>query len=1295
MPDKSPGLTGAMRDLGETIADLARNTNADLGEGDPLVNSFNEVTQPIKTVAEPMARGFGRIFGRDGERGDRRERLTWYRRFLSLFRDQHREDVLLQRRQDRTLKNIERKPGAEKGMPAWLSLLLAPLASIVGLLGGLGGKLVAGLAAALAPILAKLGLGRLASRLPGGRAPAVAAGGRGAPAGAGGGGRGAPAPVPVGGKGTPTPDTGQAGAPKRGWRNALRRARGIPGLGALLGIGFMANDVYASETAPEATRAEKDATTGRAIGGGVGALGGAWAGGAAGAALGSVVPIVGTAIGGIIGALAGAYFGGSAGEAVGTQVGGWVNELRGSDLVATLSDKWQYAVDFTTALTERAAPEMAAVWAQTTAAFSSGWDATRAAMEATWQTLSATVAAAWTDVSSWFKTRWDEVAALSEAAWDGITERFAGVSDWAREQFTKVASAFDGVAGWMKETWGKVTEWVSDKAGALNAYVAEKTGVDVAATATDVASRAGDLWNRAKGATGRAMATVGGWVDTAKATADQKQQQRKMAADGGGSLYGLISRGESGAAGYDAYNRGTSGGKILGATGARDLQGMTIAEIQAAQALPVSDPRRLFAVGKYQMIPDTLAEGVSALGLDTGTKFDQATQDALFAEWLLGKKRPDIQKYITGQSDNLQAAQLAGAKEWASIADPTTGKSVYGSGNEASITADQFGAALTSTRERYLSLVQSGVDDKTAYRQAVSTMPTAAPTIDETALAKDLGAGGALRKAASASADTGGMADVPTLAQATEAGALAAPASASQAGAAQAKALLESRRAGRHVDVSNLDAGMAANLANFIAEAEQEFGRKLKVQSAYRPPTAQEKAALGSSGSTQAGLGKGPLVASTYGSMHGRGEAADLKFADMGSIKDMNAMSQVDQEKWFALARKHNLNLPMLQGAKGPGTGRQGGPLEWWHVEPGQVAGGRRGDMGLRGDQYVQRIRSRSLDAAVAGAPTINETALAKDLGAGGALRQAATASVDAGMVSDVHTLAQATEASSIVAPRAVSVDAGAAPDIPAISTGGIVAPRTETEPASTPAPIQAMGWIARLLAQSGSPAAQAAGDLLSGGSGAGLLGRLTAQLPAPLQGLGGFGGLGDLLSRLGVSSPLAGQIPGVLSEVAPQLGAAADRLLQVPGSLGASVQAGLSSVAQSGISAVGGLAGQAIQPLAAPLDALGGMAQSGISAVDASLGQAGMGAATAITDLAGMATRPLAAPISAIPRAFSAIMPPQAAAPAAPPPEVKVPLALGSGGGGADLSAAEVTRDVSDRRIAHIVTGAYSSGGL
>jgi len=165
-----------------------------------------------------------------------------------------------------------------------------------------------------------------------------------------------------------------------------------------------------------------------------------------------------------------------------------------------------------------------------------------------------------------------------------------------------------------------------------------------------------------------------------------------------------------------------------------------------------------------------------------------------------------------------------------------------------------------------------------------------------------------------------------------------------------------SQRATSNVDVKNLNADYATKLSSFSADIEKEFGRKVKIDSGYRAPTAAEKSALGSTGTTQADIlaqnGKTGKVASLYGSKHGTGQATDIRFADMKSTDDMNNMSKADKEKFLAIAQKHGLDLPLRN---------RGSDSEWWHVEP---AGLERGGSKLKGQAYVDDIKSKSLQSA-------------------------------------------------------------------------------------------------------------------------------------------------------------------------------------------------------------------------------------------------------------------------------------------------------------------------------------------
>jgi len=192
------------------------------------------------------------------------------------------------------------------------------------------------------------------------------------------------------------------------------------------------------------------------------------------------------------------------------------------------------------------------------------------------------------------------------------------------------------------------------------------------------------------------------------------------------SLAGLIKNAESGSKGYNAYNRGTSGNKILGPVGNRDLTSMTLSEILADMNRSANDERRLFAVGKYQMIPPTLIDGIKKLGLNPDTtKFDAKTQELLFSKYLLDKKRPQISAYIKGKTDNPVAAANAAAEEWASLADPNTGRSKHGHGNVASVSAERVITAMNVSRAQYKANLSKGMSEDEAYQVAVSSSSNA------------------------------------------------------------------------------------------------------------------------------------------------------------------------------------------------------------------------------------------------------------------------------------------------------------------------------------------------------------------------------------------------------------------------------------------------------------------------------------------------------------------------------------------------------------------------------------------
>lgn len=165
----------------------------------------------------------------------------------------------------------------------------------------------------------------------------------------------------------------------------------------------------------------------------------------------------------------------------------------------------------------------------------------------------------------------------------------------------------------------------------------------------------------------------------------------------GSRLAELISRGES-KGDYDIYNYGNEKGR-RGLAGSKrgNIQGMTINEIIKQQ-----DAGKMFAVGKYQVIPVTLKEGKQKLGLSGEEKFDAAMQERFFREYLVGSKRRPIQEYITGKSDDIEAALTSLALEFRSVST-TYGqmKSASGSGDKASISREEAAAALRYERDLY------------------------------------------------------------------------------------------------------------------------------------------------------------------------------------------------------------------------------------------------------------------------------------------------------------------------------------------------------------------------------------------------------------------------------------------------------------------------------------------------------------------------------------------------------------------------------------------------------------------
>ncbi|MFW2042302.1 tape measure protein [Acinetobacter sp. ULE_I001] len=175
----------------------------------------------------------------------------------------------------------------------------------------------------------------------------------------------------------------------------------------------------------------------------------------------------------------------------------------------------------------------------------------------------------------------------------------------------------------------------------------------------------------------------------------------------------VIARGEGN---YNSFNKGKAGDSV----GSKlNLVDMTVGQIRALQK-----NGSIFAAGKYQNIPSTLQGAIDAGIVSVAEKFNANVQERIVQQYLLTAKkdRGSIEDYIKSKSDNLYAANLDLAKEFASVASPVTGKSYYDgkAGNKASISVKEAQNALKASRELYTQAIASGKSAEEAWKAAFS-----------------------------------------------------------------------------------------------------------------------------------------------------------------------------------------------------------------------------------------------------------------------------------------------------------------------------------------------------------------------------------------------------------------------------------------------------------------------------------------------------------------------------------------------------------------------------------------------
>jgi muramidase (phage lysozyme) len=146
-------------------------------------------------------------------------------------------------------------------------------------------------------------------------------------------------------------------------------------------------------------------------------------------------------------------------------------------------------------------------------------------------------------------------------------------------------------------------------------------------------------------------------------------------------LLGEIAKGEGG---WDSVNTGHAGDTQIGSDRYnRIFGGRMLSQISIQEVLDLQKRDKLFAVGRFQIIPDNLTSAIQATGIDTSRLFDEQSQRELAVNYLIMQKRQNLAGFITGElpESAINSAINDLCKEWASL--PCTDGSGYYDGDSA------------------------------------------------------------------------------------------------------------------------------------------------------------------------------------------------------------------------------------------------------------------------------------------------------------------------------------------------------------------------------------------------------------------------------------------------------------------------------------------------------------------------------------------------------------------------------------------------------------------------------------
>lgn len=150
---------------------------------------------------------------------------------------------------------------------------------------------------------------------------------------------------------------------------------------------------------------------------------------------------------------------------------------------------------------------------------------------------------------------------------------------------------------------------------------------------------------------------------------------------------------------YEAYNAWTkwTWGKLRHSWVMKWLSDMSLSEmISRSERYDGNNPNRIFAAGKYQIIPDTLEKTAKSIWLPMSAKFTPENQDKM---WLYLLKMRWLDKFLSWAM-SVEQFQLNLAKERASLPKDMTWRSFYAWDwvNKAHLWADKLRSHLLSMR---------------------------------------------------------------------------------------------------------------------------------------------------------------------------------------------------------------------------------------------------------------------------------------------------------------------------------------------------------------------------------------------------------------------------------------------------------------------------------------------------------------------------------------------------------------------------------------------------------------------